>query len=182
MSMEAILAPYLVSYWGRRVAKGAIGLAAVLLLCTLVEGIIWIATLPSSLKAVQVSVPHTHIQSPPDLATLHLFGAPVTVVGSNDVASLPPTALQLTLHGLFTNTRTKMSEALISAPGQSTKAYHVGSSVPGGATVYEILDDGVVLQRGGKLEKLILPVHPLHFGVPPTQMNFETQTGGESDE
>lgn len=172
MSMEAVLAPYLTSQWGKRAVFGAIGLASLLLLITLIQGIHGLVTLSSS--HTQTTAPIKVASKPlPDIANMHLFGTHAVAVAPNQVAALPTTTLQLTLQGLFVNANAKESKALISAPGHAMRAYGPGDTVPGGATVYEILKDGVVLQRGSHLEKLTLPIKPVKFSPSPSQMNFQ---------
>lgn len=175
MSMEAVLAPYLTSQWGKRVAFGAIGLAALLLLLSLIHGIGWLVTLSSQSNAAVETVKISS-KPLPNIADMHLFGLHQVAVAPSQVASLPQTTLQLTLNGLFANANVKKSRALISAPGHSMKSYRVGDTLPGGATVYEILTDGVILQRNGHLEKLTLPGKPLKFGPAPSS-NIDFQQG-----
>jgi general secretion pathway protein C len=173
MSMGSVLTPYLTSTWGRRAAFMSMAVAGLLLLNSLYEGISWLASASPAQSAQSASRSGAH-KVLPDIASWHLFGSRPPAIAAGQVANLPATTLQLTLSGLFKDTRTQQSKALISAPGHPSKAYGVGDALPSGATVYQILDDGVILERNGHLEKLTLPIQPLKFGSEPSStINFQ---------
>lgn len=92
------------------------------------------------------------------LAALHLFGAPQAAPPAAAAQiDAPETSLNLTLRGLFATDRKEASFAII-AEGRGTELpYRVGSSLPGGAVVHDILADRVVLERSGRYETLRLP-------------------------
>lgn len=175
MSMGAVLAPYLTSNWGRRAAFMSMAVAGLLLLNSLYEGISWLASALPPAPSAQLASRSGANKALPDIASWHLFGArPPAAIAAGQVANLPVTTLQLTLEGLFADTVTKEAKALIAPPGRPSEAYGVGDALPGDATVYQILDDGVILERNGHLEKLTLPIQPLKFGSEPTStINFE---------
>lgn len=94
------------------------------------------------------------LHSPPNITSTHLFGQ-----YSQTATYLPPTQLQLTLEGIeLAITPGNASYTLINSPGQTTKLYEVGDTVPGGATIHGIFHDRVVLTHNGHLEALYLPV------------------------
>ncbi len=95
----------------------------------------------------------------------------------------PDTRLNLTLRGIASATEPTSSRALIAGPDGVEKVYAVGTSVPGGATVHEVLPDRVLLNRRGTLETLRLPRHGMPAGTasPAAQTtrvldNFEEQS------
>lgn len=164
----------------RRLSYGALILAILLFLNAIVSGVIPLLH-PASSSTLKTSSAFSavQVQPLPNIAAWHLFGfyqPPVTLVNSQNIGSLPTTRLQLKLIGLFTDSNPKLSKALISAEGQPAKSYGVGDNVPGGATVYEILADRVILQQDGQLERLDLPIKPLHFSAPPVQLHFDSQS------
>jgi len=89
----------------------------------------------------------------------HLFGQagrPPAARSKQRVVDAPETKLDLVLHGVFFSAETKEARAIISPRNGEDKAYGVGGSLPGNATVEEIQVDRVLLRRGGRLEVLSL--------------------------
>lgn len=92
------------------------------------------------------------------LAGLHLFGE--TSRGTPSIPlpkKLPETKLNLTLHGLFTESASNSSAAIIGASGRGQKLYFAGDKLPSGAVVYEIQARGVVLRKNDRYEVLHFP-------------------------
>ena len=96
-----------------------------------------------------------HITAPPiNLSQLHLFG-----VYNAALANLPTASSQFALQGTVVVTNSpNESQALIASSGQPAEAYHVGDSLPGGATITHISQDNVIINQNGTLEKLALPI------------------------
>lgn len=127
-------------------------------------------------RIVWVMVPQPAWQPPPaqpaetqtesaemvDIAALtaaHLFGKAAPQVAdreSQEVVDAPETRLPLTLKGIFSSDFDGESRALIARGNDEEKPYAVGDTVTGGAELYEIYADRVILDRGGKLETLRL--------------------------
>lgn len=96
------------------------------------------------------------------IAQQHLFG-----VYSASLAGLPETRLQVTLQGTEVSLYSdRQSHAIISAPGQQTKSYAVGSQIPGGATITKIEWNRVILNHNGHLEQLRMPLPKLKYSSP----------------
>lgn len=93
----------------------------------------------------------------PHIADLHLMG-----VYDIATADIPVTQLQLTLQGtvVFVDDPAQ-SRALILSPGQPAKVYKIGDFVPGNAKVEKIDYHSVVLEDGGQLQKLRMPLDVL---------------------
>jgi len=180
MNLETTILNYLNTPWGRRSAWIALALALLLLLNGLWSGVMSlrsaaVASLPNSAtEFARVSV-----QPLPNIGAWHLFGfyhPPAVLPSLTATSQLSATHLPLTLAGIFADTDPKRSKALIAFSGQPPKSYGVGQEVPGGAKVYEILPDRVILQVGNQLERLDLPIKPLHFGPMPSELHFEPQS------
>ena len=89
-----------------------------------------------------------------NIAQFHLFG-----IYDASLDNLPETQLQLTLQGTIVNLlQPDLSHAIISSPGQSSKVYHPGDPLPGGATLKRVLKDEVILENNGNLQTLKLPI------------------------
>lgn len=88
----------------------------------------------------------------------HLFGKyePPAVPVLKTVA-VPKTKLNLKLAGIFHNADEKGSLALVAAAGENADSYAVGETLPGGALLERIEQDHILINRSGRLEKLLLP-------------------------
>ena len=101
-----------------------------------------------------VALPSISAAHQAPIPAMHLFGD-----YASDYDDLPETRLQLTLAGTeISTTDAKASLALITAPGQNTKLYHIGANVPGGASIHAIQKNRVILNDNGELERLTMPI------------------------
>ncbi len=85
----------------------------------------------------------------------HLFGVATADPSLQDPAHAPLTSANLVLAGTIATQDPKHGLAIISSGGPS-KVYSVGDTV-GGASLYSVYLDQVILNRGGSLEALKLP-------------------------
>lgn len=93
------------------------------------------------------------------LSQWHVFGE-----YNDSLANLPETQLQLTLQGVMLAVDSQsQSYAIISSPSQPAKAYKVGDTIPGDATLKKILKDEIVISYQGVMQSLKLPVPKLSF-------------------
>jgi hypothetical protein len=92
----------------------------------------------------------------------HLFGS------SEDF--LPITSLQLHLTGILTSGNKETAKVIISQNGQVGKVFALGDAIASGIKINAINEDGIVLEHGGKLEKLPLARAPLEFQAAPKTM------------
>ena len=113
------------------------------------------------------------------LAALNLFGQPpvaTTVKGA--VANAPDTSLQLRLAGVFVNADPARSSAIVGERNNGAapaKVYRLNDSLPGGATLAEVYDDRILIQRsGGNSEVLRFEKTNLLSGKPPTATTLST--------
>ncbi|MCO1335119.1 hypothetical protein MO867_12335 [Microbulbifer sp. OS29] len=74
-----------------------------------------------------------------------------------DLDSLPLTQLNIVLSGVFDNSDKTKASALVSEKGKPSKRLYVGDQLPGGAELYSVEVDHVVLRRNGRMEKLTYP-------------------------
>jgi len=101
------------------------------------------------------------------LPSLHLFGQS----NEEDAAFLPITSLQLHLTGIVKVDQDNLSKAIISESGQPGKVYAVGDVLTAGIKINAVNDSGVVLEHGGRLEKLPLARPALSFhDLPPSTL------------
>jgi len=116
------------------------------------------------------------------IVNANLFGkaAPKPVEApQQQVVDAPDTRLPLTLKGIFASELDGESRALIARGSDEEKPYAVGDTVTGGAELYEIYADRVILDRGGKLETLRL--NKDEPGAGNTQSASTTLAGRDGD-
>ena len=113
-----------------------------------------------------VSSDRSGAASIPDIARLHLFGEVSKVVAppQPEQEVVPETKLRLELKGIWASSDPKLARAIVSEPPRNENTYAVGAALPGGATLVEIHADHIVLSRGGRKEKLLLPREVLQSG------------------
>jgi general secretion pathway protein C len=109
-----------------------------------------------------ITLPTIKAAVPTPIAGMHLFG-----IYASDYNDLPETQLQLVLQGTeISKAESGLSLALIQSSSK-TKVYHVGDSVPGGATIHAIQEDRVIINDNGELERLSMPIPKLSI-IPAT--------------
>jgi len=101
-----------------------------------------------------ISKNNQHLYRVRDIVSANLFGDPTPV---KVVKKAPKTTLDLTLQGVLWATDTNMARAIIMTGKKASKLYSVGESIDGaGASVKEIKDGEVLLNRNGATERLPL--------------------------
>ncbi len=90
-----------------------------------------------------------------DIAAMNLFG----LADSAEVAALdaPETRLQLELQGVFLGTLDGTSSAIVAERNRDGRLFFIGDRMPGNAELVRVLEDRIVLRRGGALETLRFP-------------------------
>ena len=94
------------------------------------------------------------------IAAAHLFGAVSTElppVTGDAALSAPDTSLSLQLRAAVAADDPHFAHAIIADASGNEQVYFVNATLPGGATVQQILADRVILARAGQLEILRLP-------------------------
>jgi general secretion pathway protein C len=119
---------------------------------------------------VQAAAPSVDIAA---IVNAHLFGA---AAQSGDPSDAPATTANLTLAGTLAGREPEQGWAIIGATGQSARVYATGASLPGGAKLFAVYPDRVILDRNGARESLLLPrlaggtgggIAPHAAGLPP---------------
>jgi general secretion pathway protein C len=106
------------------------------------------ATLPPAQPAVNVGT----------IVNAHLFGeASAPASGSSDPNSVAATQMQLVLVGTIAHSNPEMGYAIIGENPGSAKVYGVGKTITGGTKLHSVYPDRAIIDRGGKLEALLLP-------------------------
>jgi general secretion pathway protein C len=102
------------------------------------------------------------------IVNAHLFGvAGDTGPTETDPTEVATTRMNLVLAGTIANIDPKLGYAIIGESSSSSKVYSVGKTVTGGTTLDAVYPDRVILNRGGKLEALLLPKQFKGGGAPP---------------
>lgn len=81
-------------------------------------------------------------------------------------ADVKQSRLDLSLVGIMFSEDNNASHVIIRSAGGREQTYHVGDSLPGGATIKRITEDGVLILRNGALERITLPKTGLVFEPP----------------
>ncbi len=71
--------------------------------------------------------------------------------------NIPETKLKLTLRGVSVSADPQRRTALIEGPDRQTNVYSINQSLPGNATLYEVHNNWVIINRSGALEKVFFP-------------------------
>jgi general secretion pathway protein C len=95
----------------------------------------------------------------PSILRANLFGQSAPAAGSTDA---PVTSLSLQLSGVIAVTDPKRGFAIIGTLSgmavTNARSYKVGDALPGGALLHAVYVDRVLLDRGGAIEALLMPV------------------------
>jgi general secretion pathway protein C len=92
------------------------------------------------------------------IVNAHLFGQPnAPAAGSTDPNSVAATQMPLVLVGTIANSDPALGYAIIGENPATAKVYGVGKTVSGGTKLHSVYPDRAILDRGGKLEALLLP-------------------------
>lgn len=99
----------------------------------------------------------------PDIQAIvdaHLFGV-VQAPAKLDPAAAPETQMNLVLSAVFASNDPAKGWAIIGESGAAAKVFTVGEVVRQGTKLHAVYPDRVILDRGGQLEALALPVQNL---------------------
>jgi general secretion pathway protein C len=101
----------------------------------------------------------------PSILRANLFGQSVPVQGATDA---PVTSMSLLLAGVIAASDEKRGFAMIGTSSADIKFYKVGDMVPGGAQLFSVFVDRVLLDRSGTIEALLIPPRTgMSFTMPP---------------
>ncbi|MDE2304375.1 MAG: type II secretion system protein GspC [Gammaproteobacteria bacterium] len=147
-------------WWSRWPANGPWLLAALFSVLIAVELAHLAVSLLGGGAPAPIATPLPRVATAPPVDTAgivsaHLFGIATVDPAAQNPANAPPTTANLTLAGTIATQNPKRGLAIIAMGGPS-KVYSVGDAI-GGASLYAVYLDRVVLDRGGRLETLKLP-------------------------
>jgi general secretion pathway protein C len=92
------------------------------------------------------------------IVSAHLFGvAGAPAAADADPNAVAATRLNLVLAGTIAHADPKRGYAILGESAAGARVYSVGKTVAGGAKLHAVYPDRVILDRGGKLESLLLP-------------------------
>ncbi|AMX02595.1 type II secretion system protein N [Microbulbifer thermotolerans] len=74
-----------------------------------------------------------------------------------DLSNIPITQLNLVLSGVLDSSVKERASALVAEKGKPAQRVYIGDRLPGGAELYSVAVDHIVLRRNGKMEKLTYP-------------------------
>jgi general secretion pathway protein C len=114
----------------------------------------------------------------PAIVNAHLFGV---AADSGDPSMAPATSANLSLTGTLAGPEPEHGWAIIGASGQSARVYATGTSLPGGAKLYAVYPDRVILDRNGSRESLMLPRLSMGAGAPMQRMANDRPMGSGAD-
>jgi general secretion pathway protein C len=92
------------------------------------------------------------------IVNAHLFGeANAPAAGATDPNAVAASQMPLVLVGTIANTDPALGYAIIGENATSAKVYAVGKTITGGTKLHSVFPDRAILDRGGRLEALMLP-------------------------
>jgi general secretion pathway protein C len=92
------------------------------------------------------------------IVNAHLFGvAGAADAGSGDPNAVATTQMALVLVGTIAHSDPALGYAIVGDSAASARVYAVGKTISGGTKLHAVYADRVILDRGGKLEALLLP-------------------------
>jgi general secretion pathway protein C len=126
---------------------------------------------PATAPDAPVQLPTRKVVDVASILRANLFGQSASVLDSRNA---PVTSMPLTLGGVVAawDSRGRLDPkggfALIGTTATDIRNYRVGGVVPGGARLYEVHQDRVLLDRGGSIESLLLPARVGTSPPPPS--------------
>jgi len=125
-----------------------------------------------------VPAPATHAVDVQAIVNAHLFGAAAAPgAGETDPNSVAATQMSLVLVGTIAQADPTQGYAIIGENAASAKVYAVGKTITGGTKLHSVYPDRAILDRGGKLEALLLPKQYQGGLVQPVAMNRPVPDG-----
>jgi len=119
-----------------------------------------------SVAAVPVaSAPAVNVQA---IINAHLFGAAAAPgAGETDPNSVAASQMSLVLVGTIAQADPALGYAIIGENAATAKVYAVGKTITGGTKLHSVYPDRAILDRGGRLEALLLPKQYQGGGMTP---------------
>jgi len=112
------------------------------------------APLPPTMVAPAPAAARINVQK---IADAHLFGLAKAESDPGDVTNAPQTQMTLVLAGVLASPEPTKGYAFIGESAAAAKFRRVGDNITGGVMLHSVYVDRVMLDRGGRLESLMLP-------------------------
>ncbi|MSQ91686.1 MAG: type II secretion system protein GspC [Gammaproteobacteria bacterium] len=109
------------------------------------------------------------------IVNAHLFGVASL---SGDPNSALATSANLALAGTLAGLDPEQGWAIIGASAQAARVYATGATLPGGARLFAVYPDRVILDRNGTRESLALPRFSGGSGAPPVAYQPDDSQSG----
>lgn len=154
------MTPHFYLQWNK-ITLASLAMVAFILLLLSYNIIAWIQDLRLINEPLPPAIVINTLNKVGAIPEAHLFGK---ALGPGDV---PISDLELTVTGIVKTENQHddsiTSKAYLSLSGQPSKIYRVGDELPYGVKIVEITHDAVILDNGGRIEKLPLPRKKLIF-------------------
>jgi len=151
---------------GPRIATGTLAVALAVQAGIIVTNLAGAGHSPG-LRAESAQASTRHPLNVAAIINGHIFDvAQVQAPPGRDGTNPPPTSIPLVLSGVIAADNPQNGLAILGQSAQAAKVYAVGDNVPGGAKLYQVFNDHVVIDRGGQLESLALPRQLGSAGMP----------------
>jgi general secretion pathway protein C len=153
---------------GPRIATWVLAFALAVQAAVIVTNVTGSSRAPKATSSTVMQPPHTQGVDVAGIAGAHLFGELPIQVAQQDGANAPQSNLPLVLVGIIAADDPQSGLAILGENAAAAKVYAVGDNVPGGAKLHQVLNDRVLIDRGGgRIEALMLPRQPQSGGAPP---------------
>jgi general secretion pathway protein C len=108
-----------------------------------------------------------------EIVNAHLFGqyVPKDLNGQDIKKSL----LNLKVVGIMLAQPGKFSQVILASPNGKQKVYRLGDTLPGGAKIKKIVENGILIEHNGQLESLQMQKESLTFDPLPSRLNVEQE-------
>lgn len=147
--------------WQRLLPLAVSALLVVLLAWQLVQ-LAWslLGARDERVAAVPVAAAPAAAQPTVNLAAIlaaHLFGEASSPAGATDPNAVAATQMPLVLVGTIAQSDPETGYAIIGESAATAKVYSVGKTISGGTKLHSVYPDRAIIDRGGKIEALLLP-------------------------
>jgi general secretion pathway protein C len=105
--------------------------------------------------APMVPIATRNVVDIPSILRSNLFGQSAAAPGSTNA---PLTSMALLLAGVIADRDEKLGFAMLGTSSADIKFYKVGDQLPGGARLHAVFVDRVLIDRGGTIEAVLIPV------------------------
>jgi len=109
---------------------------------------------PAAAAAPATSAPAIDVAA---IVNAHLFGVAGAPDAGADPNAVAATQMNLVLVGTIANTDPQLGYAIVGDSAATARVYAVGKTITGGTKLHAVYPDRVILDRGGRLEALMLP-------------------------